>query len=76
MRVSPSSSILPSDLRFAHVVVWVPDQNILDVGPSQVTESPDQVLRSLEEFVPEEWGLPPFDSDDVPVNQQSGTGCE
>jgi pseudouridine-5'-monophosphatase len=53
--------------------VWVPDQNLLDVGHLQVTERPDQVLRSLDAFVPEEWGLPPFDSDDVPVDQQSGT---
>jgi len=55
------------------VVVWVPDQNLLDVGSSQVTERPDQVLRSLEAFVPEEWGLPPFDSNDVPISQQPGT---
>jgi pseudouridine-5'-monophosphatase len=52
--------------------VWVPDPNLLDVGSSQVSERPDQVLRSLEEFVPEEWGLPPFDSD-VPIGQQCGT---
>jgi pseudouridine-5'-monophosphatase len=56
-------------------VVWVPDQNLLDLGSSQVTERPpDQVLRSLEAFVPEEWGLPPFDPDNVVVGgQQSGT---
>ncbi|THH09554.1 hypothetical protein EW146_g8653 [Bondarzewia mesenterica] len=43
-------------------VVWVPDPNLLKLethGPEQ----PDQVLRSLEEFVPEEWGLPPYDLD-------------
>lgn len=51
-------------------VVWVPDENLLSVDSSQLTEKPDQVLRSLEAFVPEEWGLPPFD--DVPVSQQSG----
>ena len=55
------------------VVVWVPDQNLLDVGASQITEKPDQILRSLEAFVPEEWGLPPFDLDDIPISQQSGT---
>jgi len=54
-------------------VVWVPDQNLLDVGSSQITERPDQLLRSLEAFVPEEWGLPPFDPRDVPTSQQSGT---
>jgi len=49
-------------------VVWVPDENLLSVGSSQLTEKPDQILRSLEAFVPEEWGLPPFDS--VLVSQQ------
>jgi len=45
------------------VVVWVPDENLLSADSSQLTENlkPDQVLRSLETFVPEEWGLPPFD---------------
>ena len=51
-------------------MVWVPDENLLSVGSSQLTEEPDQVLRSLEAFVPEEWGLPPFDN--VLVSQQSG----
>jgi pseudouridine 5'-phosphatase len=51
-------------------VVWVPDENLLSVDSSQLTEKPDQVLRSLEAFVPEEWGLPPFG--DVPVSQRSG----
>jgi pseudouridine-5'-monophosphatase len=51
-------------------VVWVPDENLLSVDSSQLTEKPDQVLRSLEAFVPEEWGLPPFD--DVPISRQSG----
>jgi len=52
-------------------VVWVPDENLLSVGPSRDIEKPDQVLRSLEAFIPEEWGLPPFGS--VPVSQQSKT---
>ncbi|KAI0246442.1 HAD-like domain-containing protein [Lactifluus subvellereus] len=51
-------------------VVWVPDENLLSVQSSQVTEQPDQVLRSLEGFVPEEWGLPPYDD---MVAQQSRT---
>ena len=55
-------------------MVWVPDQNLLDISSSQVTERPDQVLHSLEVFDLEEWGLPPFDSDDVTVGQQSGAG--
>jgi len=52
-------------------VVWVPDENLLSVGPSQDKEKPDQILRSLEAFIPEEWGLPPFGN--VPVSQQSET---
>jgi len=42
-------------------MVWVPDTNLLDVefsGP----EKADQILKSVEEFVPEQWGLPPYDS--------------
>ncbi|KAI0044971.1 HAD-like protein [Auriscalpium vulgare] len=38
-------------------VVWVPDANLLELDSPPDT---DQVLHSLEEFVPEEWGLPPF----------------
>jgi pseudouridine 5'-phosphatase len=41
-------------------VVWVPDTNLLDVD-YQGVERADQVLKSIEEFRPEEWGLPPFD---------------
>jgi pseudouridine-5'-monophosphatase len=42
-------------------VVWVPDANILDVTYSGV-EKPDQTLKSMEDFVPERWGLPPYNS--------------
>ncbi|KAL9711509.1 hypothetical protein Ac2012v2_004579 [Leucoagaricus gongylophorus] len=46
-------------------VVWVPDQNLLDVGYSG-EERADQTLKSLEDFVPEQWGLPPYPlSDDT-----------
>jgi len=41
-------------------VIWVPDANLLDVefaGP----EKADQVLKSIEDFIPEHWGLPPYD---------------
>ena len=72
MSVCSSSWVPPSDLRFGHVVVWVPDQNLLNVGSLQAAERPDQVLRSLNDFVPEEWGLPPFDSGNVPVGEQFG----
>ncbi|KAJ6594484.1 HAD-like domain-containing protein [Mycena capillaripes] len=40
-------------------VVWVPDVNLLDVEYSG-EEKADQILKSLEEFVPEQWGLPPY----------------
>ncbi|KII92559.1 hypothetical protein PLICRDRAFT_50923 [Plicaturopsis crispa FD-325 SS-3] len=39
-------------------VVWVPDANLLDVEYTG-SERADAVLRSLEEFKPEDWGLPP-----------------
>ena len=34
-----------------------------DSGPTLDVEQPDQMLKSLEEFIPEEWGLPPYDAD-------------
>ncbi|CAA7261838.1 unnamed protein product [Cyclocybe aegerita] len=41
-------------------VVWVPDPNLLKlVHP--VDEKPDQILSSIEDFKPEDWGLPPYD---------------
>jgi len=40
--------------------VWVPDPNIRKLA-STVTEKADQILDSLEEFIPEQWGLPPYD---------------
>ena len=45
-------------------VVWVPDANLLAVGGEEtsIDEQPDMTLQSLEDFVPEEWGLPPYDS--------------
>ncbi|OSD06945.1 HAD-like protein [Trametes coccinea BRFM310] len=45
-------------------VVWVPDANLLTIGGDAAppAETPDQLLKSLEEFVPEEWGLPPYGS--------------
>jgi len=65
-------SVLPSNpISVLGAVVWVPDENILSVGPSQGIEKPDQVLRSLEAFIPEEWGLPPFGN--VPASQQTET---
>ncbi|KAG6869102.1 hypothetical protein C0993_001667 [Termitomyces sp. T159_Od127] len=42
-------------------VIWVPDANLLDVDYTG-KERADQILKSIEDFVPEEWGLPPYDS--------------
>jgi len=47
--------------RAGMAVVWVPDQNLLNVEYNGA-EKPDQVLSSLEHFTPEMWGLPPYDS--------------
>ncbi|KAF4621454.1 hypothetical protein D9613_000507 [Agrocybe pediades] len=44
-------------------VVWVPDPNLLKIKQNNVEEKPDQVLESLEQFAPEEWGLPPYDKE-------------
>lgn len=40
-------------------MVWIPDPNLLDIGYSG-EETADQIIRSLENFVPEEWGLPAY----------------
>lgn len=42
-------------------VVWVPDAQLRELPYSGV-EKADQTLTSIEEFVPEEWGLPPYGS--------------
>ncbi|KAI0338281.1 HAD-like protein [Trametopsis cervina] len=47
-------------------VVWVPDPNLVALGDKgidaiSVVEQPDLTLKSLEDFVPEHWGLPPYD---------------
>ncbi|KAF5385919.1 hypothetical protein D9615_002263 [Tricholomella constricta] len=42
-------------------VIWVPDANLLDVEYTGL-EKADQILKSIEAFVPEDWGLPPYTS--------------
>ncbi|KAK0505117.1 HAD-like domain-containing protein [Armillaria luteobubalina] len=41
-------------------VVWVPDSNLLGVEYN-VDEKADVTLRSIDDFIPEQWGLPPYD---------------
>lgn len=47
----------------------VPDPNL---DPALCGQA-DQVLRSLEDFRPEQWGLPPFPADGAP-RQPDGAG--
>lgn len=42
-------------------VVWVPDINLLDLKHDGEYKA-DEVLRSLEDFLPDKWGLPPYAS--------------
>jgi len=43
-------------------VVWVPDANLLDVEYSGLYRA-DETIKSVEDFVPEKWGLPPYETD-------------
>ncbi|KAF8197883.1 HAD-like domain-containing protein [Pholiota molesta] len=40
-------------------VVWIPDPNLLKLQ-HDAEEKADRIFGSLEDFVPEEWGLPPY----------------
>ncbi|KAF7315904.1 hypothetical protein MIND_00107000 [Mycena indigotica] len=45
-------------------VIWVPDPNLLALSNGEKEPNalqPDRVIHSLEEFVPEDWGLPAYD---------------
>lgn len=53
-----SSTLGWRNLLKSRQAVWVPDPNLLALGLDNVVA--DQVLSSLEEFKPEEWGLPPY----------------
>ncbi|KAG8891474.1 hypothetical protein FRC01_014677 [Tulasnella sp. 417] len=41
--------------------IWVPDEKLRALAPNE-TYGADCILESLEQFKPEEWGLPPYDS--------------
>jgi hypothetical protein len=47
------------ELKSHLMVVWVPDTNISNIEYSGI-EQPDLIIKSLEGFVPEEWGLKPY----------------
>ena len=42
------------------LVLWVPDPKIQETYDGE--EVPDKTVYTLEHFVPEEWGLPPYES--------------
>ena len=42
-------------------VVWIPD-HFVDQSAAGLNERVTQLLKSLEEFKPEQFGLPPYDS--------------
>lgn len=42
------------------LVIWVPDQEILAVMGDGHGLTPTQILKTLEDFVPEDYGLPPY----------------
>ncbi|CAG8569471.1 4695_t:CDS:2 [Acaulospora colombiana] len=52
VRSSKETHHLPS-------VVWVPDANLLALDPKLDVPK----ISTLENFIPEEWGLPPYDAD-------------
>ncbi|KAG8967484.1 hypothetical protein FRC05_002079 [Tulasnella sp. 425] len=40
--------------------IWVPDEKLRALAPNE-TYGADCILESLEQFKPEDWGLPPYD---------------
>jgi len=51
-------------LRAGMGVVWVPDAELLAIQKEQDIALPnvDEMIMSMEAFVPERWGLPPYDT--------------
>lgn len=41
-------------------VVWVPDAELVNVMGDSHGLTPSHIHESLEHFVPEHWGLPPY----------------
>lgn len=43
------------------LVIWIPDPRLRELAPEEDLGA-DAILGSLEDFKPEEWGLPPYDA--------------
>jgi len=41
------------------IVVWIPDPKLRELAPGDDMGA-DQILKSLEDFQPEAWGLPSY----------------
>lgn len=40
-------------------VVWVPDTKVVKLEDGEALH-PGEILSSLDDFIPEKWGLPPY----------------
>lgn len=47
-------------MTFCRSVIMIPDENL---DPS-LHQGANEVLKSMEDFQPQDWGLPPFDQND------------
>ncbi|KAG9020736.1 hypothetical protein FS837_007922 [Tulasnella sp. UAMH 9824] len=56
-----STNGLEAGQRAGMKTIWVPDEKLRALAPNE-TYGADCILESLEQFKPEEWGLPPYDS--------------
>ncbi|KAG9023027.1 hypothetical protein FS837_006037 [Tulasnella sp. UAMH 9824] len=56
-----STNGLEAGQRAGMKTIWVPDEKLRALAPNE-TYGADCILESLEQFKPEEWGLPPYNS--------------
>jgi pseudouridine 5'-phosphatase len=54
-------------LRAGMGVIWVPDAELLVIQRRKGIDLPavNEMIMSLEDFVPERWGLPPYDDEEL-----------